>query len=458
MTVVVFGCGPMNCEPEFSVLAPGARTWQIVQTVVNGLVLAEVKAPRVIVCALDSQPRPHSSRPLRFSIPSEFPTGEGPAPSVSIDYVPLPIENFKMAGTGAFEGGPAPDEPIHAVVATGSVQPWATAAEFAAVRQAPLWVDVFGDPLAEIQSRAELYPDQKAENDSLYWHSVKLMLHALLGGDRFSSLSSRQRFSVIGQLGVAGRLNRLTKGYEFVYSIPYGVFESTAPLLPAPVEHPYFTVMWCGSFNTWMDVETLAYGLVRAWREYRRLRVRIVGGRCANYNDRSFDQFIELVRKEGAIQMIEVLDWQPLGALQKLYAECDVGLSIDRPTYEALLGSRTRFIHFLLAGKPVISTAITELAEDLAKAGALLPFRAGDADDLARAVLEAVHSRTQLAERAEALRKYIFEWFNGRVIGAPLMEWLAAPTWAPDKTTANHSLDAANPLTSYWSRVLAQAP
>jgi glycosyltransferase involved in cell wall biosynthesis len=216
--------------------------------------------------------------------------------------------------------------------------------------------------------------------------------------------------------------------------------------------------MWCGSFNTWMDVETLALGLVRAWREYRRLRVRIVGGKCANYNDRSFDQFLELVRKEGATQMIEVFDWQPLGVLQNLYAECNVGLSIDRPTYEALLGSRTRFIHFLLAGKPVISTAITELADELAAAEALLPFRAGDPDDLARVVLEAAQSRTDLAERGEALRKFVFERFNGRVVGAPLMEWLSAPTWAPDKTGHGHTLDAANPLTTYWSQVLAQAP
>lgn len=454
MKVVVFGCGPMPTEPEFPVTAPGARTWQIVQTVVNGLVLADDRSPEVVVVALDSSEREGSPPQLTFHVPLDIPqeaaSGED---SCSITYVPCPIERFKAIGQGEYPEiltGNPPD----AIVATGSAQPYATASLYARAVERPLWVDVFGDPLAELQTRAELLPERKEENDALYYHTWKLLMESLMQGDVFSSLSERQRFALMGHLGVAGRLNRSTRCYEFIHPIPYGVFSATAPPLAEPTERPYFVAMWCGSFNTWMDVETLAHGIVKVWKATHRFRLIVAGGTCPGYNEVSYERFAEIIRSENASEAIRIANWQPLRELEKLYAQADVGLSIDRPSYEAMLGSRTRLIHFLLAGKPVISTTPTELAQDLEQQGFLIGFRMGDPDHLAECLLTAAERKAELAELGRQGRDYVLTRYNGRVLGAPLMEWLENPHFAPDKRGARHTLDSLNPLTTYWQRVL----
>lgn len=453
MKIVIFGCGPMPCEPQYAVTAPGARTWQMVQTVAAGLEMAEISVAEIIVVALDSSPRATGNQPLSFALPSLCAEpSEALEPLHTVKYLPLDIAEYRQIGGGQWP--PLLEVPPDAIVATGSPQPYATAALYARAVERPLWVDVFGDPLAEAQSRAELLPERKAENDSFYYHYWKLLMEALVQGDVFSSLSERQRFALMGHLGVAGRLNRSTRCYEFVHAIPYGVFPATAPPYVAPRDHPYFVVMWCGSFNTWMDVDTLALGVVKAWRANRRLRLLVVGGVCPGYNEVSFQRFAEIIQRENASEAIRMVNWQPLGELEKLYAEADVGLSIDRACYEATLGSRTRLIHFLLAGRPVISTTPTELAEDLEREGVLFGFRMGDPDHLAEVLLMAADRKAELQAIGQQGRDYVLSRYNARVLGSPLMEWLENPQFAPDKRGTAHSLDPKNPLASYWLRVL----
>src|SRR5690606_23899454 len=103
------------------------------------------------------------------------------------------------------------------------------------------------------------------------------------------------------------------------------------------------------------------------------------------------------------------MDWQPLSAMQKLYEQCDLGLSIDRFTYEAELGSRTRLINFLAAGLPVASTVVTELSQDLARDGVLFPFELGNADSLTSTLLEAADSAGAKRLRQGECRRYVFE-------------------------------------------------
>lgn len=444
----------MPCEPQYAVTAPGARTWQIVQTVLDGLALAERAEAQVMVVGLDSARREASGAAMNIELPLDpvLLQDAQANPTASFTYLPCSIEDFKQMGQGKWPE--LLSEAPAAIVATGSAQPYATAALYARHVQRPLWVDVFGDPLAELQSRAELFPERKDENDSLYYHTWKLLMEALVQGDVFSSLSSRQRYALIGHLGVAGRLNRSTRCYEFVHPIPYGVFPVTAPPMPEPRDHAYFVVMWCGSFNTWMDVDTLAYGVIKAWQKNRRLRLLIAGGACVGYNELSFQRFSEIVRRENASEAVRVVEWQPFGELNRLYAEADVGLSIDRLTYEAMLGSRTRLIHFLLAGKPVISTTPTELAEDLEREGLLFPFRMGDPDHLAEVLLYAGERRAELSELGRRGREYVLTRYHGRVLGASLIEWLGNPSFAPDKRGPRYALDPENPLTNYWQLAL----
>ena len=112
---------------------------------------------------------------------------------------------------------------VDAIIGMGTVMPDATAARMRDI--APVWIDLTGDPLAEIQSKAEAYPDES--NELLRVHVTRLMEHCLRGGDRFSGVSQAQCHALIGQLGLIGRLNQATAGQQMVYSLPIGA----APVL-----------------------------------------------------------------------------------------------------------------------------------------------------------------------------------------------------------------------------------
>lgn len=448
MSVIIFGNGPMPNEPDLAVTAPGSRTWQIVRTVANGLVEAGATTEDILVIALDETVRATSEN---SPIVTEVKAG---GREISIEYRPLHYEKFKNTG---IDPSPAIDLPpvIRAVVGTGSVQPYATAAGFAELRSLPIWIDVFGDPICETQSQLEIMAAaDPAGAETRLVHVWKLLLDCLLKGDQFSALSRRQRHALHGQLGCAGRLNQFTAPAPLAHYLPYAVFEDDTELAePAPSKpESQFTIMWCGSFNTWMDVPTLTRGLTDALTSNPNLRLLVVGGKIDGYNEISYGQFIEGIRAAGVEGSVTLMDWQPLREMKKLYAMCDLGISIDRFTYEAELGSRTRLVNFLAAGIPVASTVVTELSEELARDGMLMPIELGNAQSFTQLLHEAAAGSSVTQKRGPNCRTYILEHFNGQEWGTELREWLKNPGKAPDHPV-NNSEDSTNVLTSHWQRV-----
>ena len=315
MNVLIFGTGPMPCEPQYPVMAPGARTWQIARTVAGAL--ASDADSSVTVVALESETRTQPDAPIRFGEG----TGEGntdagsasPRRRTSIAYYALGFNDFVRQSQLPASKQKWLPEKIDAVVGTSSIQPCATAALFSASRGIPFWADIFGDPVAEIQSKAQLSREDHDANAGQYHHVWKLLLQTLLQGDRFSTLGERQRFALIGQLGTAGRLNRLTSGLDFVHAIPYGLFSDDPPAIVPPSQRDMFVLMWCGSFNTWMDVDSLVDGLVKAMKAHSKLRLLVVGGKIPGYNELAYERFAEGIRSAGLGDSVRMMDWQPLG-------------------------------------------------------------------------------------------------------------------------------------------------
>lgn len=449
MSVIIFGNGPMPNEPDFAVTAPGSRTWQIIRTVADGLVQAKALAEGILVFGLDETHRESAGKSIHTSVIS---AGQ----QVSVEYRPLPYTAFRELGTSQSTDQLLPAN-IRAVIATGSVQPYSTAAGFAHIRSLPLWVDIFGDPLCETQSQLELSGEANpAAAETQMVHVWKLLLDALLEGDRFYGLSQRQRHAIQGQLGCAGRLNQFTAPMSLCHYLPYAVFEDDTSLPSArqakPEEH--FTLMWCGSFNTWMDVPTLTRGITGALRSNPNMRLIVVGGKIPGYNEISYAQFLAGIREAEVEGVVTLLDWQPLSAMQKLYAQCDLGLSIDRYTYEAELGSRTRLINFLAAGVPVASTVVTELSVELQRDGMLAPFNLGSPESLTHTLISASEGSAVSQNRGQRSRQYIMENFNGSQWGSELRKWLANPQKAPDKNQ-NRQTETTNALADHWRTLRA---
>lgn len=444
MSVIVFGNGPMPNEPDHAVMAPGSRTWQIVRTVAFGLADSGAANEKIIVLSLDETSRGEGATQQE---PLTVTAGEH---EVSVEYHALNYDGFRSIAESDPEGLLLPAS-VRAVVATASAQPYSTAARFARRKDLPLWVDVFGDPIAETQSQLELLQgtDEQQQNNRLV-HVWKLHLDGLLQCDQVSGLSQRQRHALQGQLGCAGRLNQFTAKESFCHYLPYAVFEDDIPAAPrTAAADDRYTIMWCGSFNTWMDVPTLTRGITGALKANPALRLLVVGGKIKGYNEISYNEFISGIRQAGVEGSVTLMDWQPLSAMQKLYEQCDLGLSIDRFTYEAELGSRTRLINFLAAGLPVASTVVTELSQDLARDGVLFPFELGNADSLTSTLLEAADSAGAKRLRQGECRRYVFEHYNGANWGLELRRWVENPRTSPDK----NSIESTNQLVQRWHQV-----
>lgn len=443
--IIIFGVGPMPCDPDNAVMAPGARTWQIVQTVARAVNRAG-SGEAIHVLTLEPANREHAGF---IDVPV------GPAGEVQrVSYSILSIEQFKAISTDAKPLEKIVSGEISAVIGCASVQPCSTAAEVALREDVPFWADVFGDPFSEIQSKAELEPEHQDANDVLAQFVWKLYLPVLLAADRFSVLSGRQRFALMGQLGVTGRLNRHTATEELIYSIPFGLFSPDFREVEHRPSPDTFTVMWCGSFNTWMDVSTLADGLRLAAEKEPRLRLLVVGGKIHGYNEKPYNQFVEAISTGGISDRVELLEWQSLAKTQELYARCNCGLSIDRYTYEAVLGSRTRIIQFLAAGVPVISTDVTELTNELVGEGFVLPFELNNAQDLARALTDAAEIPDAMRRLGRQGRAYVREHFEGETLGKPLADWVVAPKRTGDRQPLGKMPD--NKLYAHWRKIHAK--
>lgn len=448
MSVIIFGNGPMPNASEFAVTAPGSRTWQIVRTVADGLVQAGALSENILVLGLDEVPRPDGAGATSLTDI----TARGH--KITVEYRAIPYESFRSLGTEHHTDMQLPPD-IRAVVATGSVQPYSTAAGFARFRSLPLWIDIFGDPICEMQSQMEVTSEvDPAAAETRLVHVWKLMLDALLEGDSFYGLSRRQRHALQGQLGCAGRLNQFTAPISLSHYLPYAIFEDDTQLseVPASKSPDQFTLMWCGSFNTWMDVPTLTRGITDALKSNPNMRLLVVGGKISGYNEISYDQFLTGIREAEVEGAVTLMDWQPLATMQVLYGQCDLGISIDRYTYEAELGSRTRLINFLAAGLPVASTVVTELSVELARDGMLAPFDLGSAASLTRTLITASGGSAVSKNRGAPSRQYVLDKYNGSIWGSELRDWIAKPTKSPDRSQ-HPETEQTNALSDYWRQV-----
>lgn len=296
----------------------------------------------------------------------------------------------------------------------------------------PLWGDLFGSPLAEGQAKAALYQD-----DSLIEPFARFEAVLLNRADVFSSVSRYQEYALVGALATHGRLNRSTYGYHFVYSIPAALDAEVLPhddqvLRGSVVPEDAFVVLWSGGYNTWTDIDTLFAGLEQAMHSNPRLHFVSTGGALPPHDSMTYPRFQSLVATSAYQDRFHLLGWLPYEGLQNYYYESDLGIILDKWSYEGVLGSRTRLLDWLKYGLPAVVTPTAELTEELSVAGLAFPFAHGDSAALAEVILELVANPSQLEEARTKAREYTLEHYHYSKVCAPLVAWAANPHRAPD--------------------------
>jgi len=300
--------------------------------------------------------------------------------------------------------------------------------------EVPLWADQFGHVMAEAQARAALDGDDSVLG--YFWNMVQQVGRR---ADHLSTVSERQRYAAIGELGALGRLNAATCGRELVSVIPCAVVGAPKAPAGAPalrgtrLPRDAFVVLWSGTYNVWSDVETLFAGLEAAMARDPRIHFLSTGGAIQGHDVITYPRLVELVGGSEHRERFHLDGWVPNELVASYVAEADLGVLSERPIYEGVLGSKNRIVQWLAAGLPAVCNRVGDLGDDLVEHGAGLTFRTGDPRELAGHLLWAAAHPGELRAMAERARRLACTRFSVEETTAELAEWANAPERAPDR-------------------------
>ena len=423
MRVLVFGSCPLPVEKDLPAQGPGIRTWQLMKPVCD--------FDHTVCAAL-----------LRTEGLYQGLTGDS---VVSTPYKNLTVYNMRYEAFSDKERVRKIAEEFKpdAVLGAASVLPNFMASQVADL--APFWADCFGDPIAEIQAKAEIYGAERCAEELFgVWKYYRAVLSC---ADQFSALSDAQNHALAGQLALLGRLGCETSGFPFIYTIPCGVEDapqefpqSSEPFLRGrKFPENAFVVCFSGSYNTWMDADYMFEVLEESMRRIPNLFFLSIGGGTKGYNEKIYEDFCAKVSASPHKDRYILCGWVPFQDVPRYYAQSDVGINIDRFTYEGVLGSRNRILQFLAHGLPVVTTPLSEISIQLAKRGLVNCFRMKNekgctfVTEPLPLLLQNLSSDPEKLKKAGRLaQKVILEEYNFTRTAAPLLDWLVAPTRSPD--------------------------
>ncbi len=297
----------------------------------------------------------------------------------------------------------------------------------------PMWLDMFGDMFAEVQAKSAF--SENLDEMELFH---RILTRVLLRADRLSVVSEMQRGTAIGQLGMIGRLNKFTLGEELIWTIPCALDGEITPvhkdyiLRGKKVDANDFLLLCSGGFNTWADIDTLFSGIEGAMDKNPRIHCVVTGGAITGHHEEGYNRFRSWVSKSAYESRFHLLGWVPNEDVPAITMECDLGLNVDLPIYESVLGSRNRMLTWMQCGLPILTTVTTELSKVLTDSRLAISTPTGDAKALAVKIDDASRNPQYLQKLATSARRFAYDYFSFEETIAPLKEWANKPVKASD--------------------------
>jgi len=298
----------------------------------------------------------------------------------------------------------------------------------------PFWADLFGHVMAEAQARA--YIDGNDECLFHYWNSE---YNIISNADIFSCVSLRQKYALIGELGVVGRLNKYTSGYDFTNIIPCGLppeeYKHTKKVIRGrdSIKNDDFVVLWTGGYNTWTDVDTLFNGMMLAMEKNSEIKFVSTGGEIPEQDMKTYPRFLSMINSSPYKDRFIMKGWVAGEDVPNYYLEADVGINIDKDIYEVRLGSKNRILDWFRAGLCALSSNVCELTDIIEKEKIGYTFKPYDSNDLSAKLIYLANHPDEVKKTAIAGKKYGLLNFNFNKTTEKLQKWVENPTFSPDR-------------------------
>jgi len=407
--LMVLGVCPLPFESTTRSFGPGTRTWQLVEPLLED---------------------GHAVTLVALRIPGTYPEDTPPELTREeglLNYASIDHEVF--AGTRYVENVYRQVKPDALVFAHGS----ASYLSHLLDPDVPVWIDLCGHVMAEAQAKAAVYSD-----DGFIDYFFDRSIGALFDGDHFSTVSEAQKFALIGELGLAGRLNASSNGHDFVSVIPCGAEEEdyrheTTVFRGIDVDENAFVVLWSGGFNTWTDIDTMFSGLKYAMDADDSVYFVATGGQIDGHDEKTYPRFVEMINASPLKDRFILKGWINRADVPSSYFEADVGINCEKDIYEVRMGSKHRILDWSRAALPVVSTRVTELSMDIENEGVGFICRPGDPEALGRAILEAVRHREGLKDMGGRFRQAMRRIYGFKASTIELRRWAENPCFAPDR-------------------------
>lgn len=399
--ILVLGAGPIPSRSGAPASAAGARAWQFARA------LAEA-GHRVDLLLAGGEP-PGATRSISPGGRPFFVAALDPAEIDSADRLRRRLESARcdaLVGASTY--------PSFLLARSG--------------HPAPLWIDLHGDPMAEGQALA-----RATGSDEPVERYAWMLTWCLRRGDRFSAVSAAQRRAVLGQLGAAARLNRANAGLELVASVP-DACEAPASAPPPPGRET-FEVIFTGSFNTWIDGGALGEAIELALAAAPEVAFRICGGEVPGFVEEPWRCFVERMRRlpPALARRVAVSGWVEEEELERIESAAGCGVVPELALVERELGSQNRSLRWMARGRPVVSTAHSELGRTIAEKRLGATYPPGDARALADRIVELASNRDLADELGRNARAWVMAERSIEVTSRPLIAWAALPAHAPDR-------------------------
>lgn len=409
MRLCVLGVGPWPTEPGAVVTSPAIRTRLFVEA---------LKASKYEVSVILLEDAVRTSVPI-------------PGVQAAIAVTPEEIlEPAKLRGMMDLSF-------LRAVFGVGSLMPATAATRLATDLDVSCWVDLNGDPIAELhamQLRQGGKPDGVARD-----HVWKLTREALMRGDIFSAVSGPQRHALLGQLGLLGRYGVDWEVSRRVIDLPVGVPPSWTEATPRPdfpellrergMNEDTRYLFFGGSWNVWIDEVGMGRALARAMEQDHELHIVFAGIPTGPAGDHVRQSILKAIA-EYQKRVIEL----PANAAvseQELLAWAASALKLDRDIPESETGTRNRLLPMVRWGVHPVTTMLAELETLLVAQGLASGVEVGDHERAAKELLIAVQRSHEEREQATRRGREWLRTVTFRALGEPMYAWLAkgAPRW-----------------------------
>lgn len=316
-------------------------------------------------------------------------------------------------------------------------------------KETPFWADLNGWIMAEAQARGF------AEKTNIHFANAwRQEVSILSAADKISTVSSAQKFAIIGELASLGLLQIENFHEEKVFAFPncteffdidkndktreknnivsgesvYNDYCSRKLLRGTKTPKNAFIISWIGGYNNWVDEQTLFKGVDNAMAKVSNLYFVSTGGAIKNVADDTFGRFREYIEKSEYKERYIFLGWIETKDMQKIYNESDCGINVDFLCIETETGARNRINEMLKFGLPVISTGGSEIALTVGEYGAGITVENGNKIELTNAIVTMANMSTKelsaIRQKGQEMSTHVY---NANNILKPLLHFIDSP-------------------------------